>query len=228
MRGFWDDFLFFGSTIFWNTFQPIPYSPCFFFFFWTGPAFLKIEPIGLAIVVGIGIGIVCSGLVSVYERWCVPTNVDDVMHQRKDVEEGDALKNNGSDNGSGGDVQLGEPKKNENSAVVDEEEKEEIPLNNDNNDNHNNDDDDDEDLMTLKATQREGAEKPFVPLLILSALVVAFAHGGNDVGNAVGPLAVIVEAVNQGTVAGTPNIPMWALVIGGKKHGGLDLYILNR
>ena len=106
-------------------------------------------------------------------------------------------------------------------------------------------------LQEQKAKQREGAEKPFVPLLILSALVVAFARkyflffewhcnplfreltyfsfcksplfdnqhatnadGGNDVGNAVGPLAVIVEAINNGNVAGTPEIPLWALIIG--------------
>ena len=35
----------------------------------------------------------------------------------------------------------------------------------------------------------EEAEKTFVPLLILSAVSVAFAHGANDLGNAVGPLA---------------------------------------
>ena len=33
-------------------------------------------------------------------------------------------------------------------------------------------------------------------------------------GNAVGPLAVIVEAIDNGNVAGTPEIPLWALVIG--------------
>ena len=48
----------------------------------------------------------------------------------------------------------------------------------------------------------------------MSALVFAFAHGGNDVGNAVGPLAVIVEAVTESSVTGTPTIPMWALILG--------------
>ena len=37
-----------------------------------------------------------------------------------------------------------------------------------------------------RATAEQAAEQPFVPLLVLSALSVAFAHGGNDVGNAVG------------------------------------------
>ena len=33
-------------------------------------------------------------------------------------------------------------------------------------------------------SKEEAANRPFVPLLVLSALSVAFAHGGNDVGNA--------------------------------------------
>lgn len=39
-----------------------------------------------------------------------------------------------------------------------------------------------------------GAEKTFVNLLILASLTVAFAHGGNDVGNAVGPFASVLMA----------------------------------
>lgn len=58
------------------------------------------------------------------------------------------------------------------------------------------------------------AEKSFVPLLVMSALTVAFAHGGNDVGNAVGPLAALVDVVDSGFVSGTPDIPLWALALG--------------
>ena len=64
------------------------------------------------------------------------------------------------------------------------------------------------------AVKLEGAEKPFVPLLILSALTVAFAHGANDVGNAVGPLAAVFEATLNGSIAGTPQMPIWVLAIG--------------
>ena len=64
------------------------------------------------------------------------------------------------------------------------------------------------------AAKLEVAEKPFVPLLILSALTVAFAHGANDVGNAVGPLAAIMEASLEGRIAATPQIPIWVLAIG--------------
>ena len=58
------------------------------------------------------------------------------------------------------------------------------------------------------------AEVPFIPLLIVSALSVAFAHGGNDVANAVGPLAVIVEVYNGKDVTGTPEIHYWELSLG--------------
>lgn len=58
------------------------------------------------------------------------------------------------------------------------------------------------------------AEKKFAPLLVISALTVAFAHGGNDVANAVGPLAAMLEVYNNGTVTGKPDIPLWALFLG--------------
>jgi phosphate/sulfate permease len=64
-----------------------------------------------------------------------------------------------------------------------------------------------------EAAKLEGAEKPFVPLLILSALTVAFAHGANDVGNAVGPLAAILEAAAS-NIEATPEVPIWVLAIG--------------
>ena len=60
------------------------------------------------------------------------------------------------------------------------------------------------------------AEDTFKPLLVVSALSVAFAHGANDVGNAIGPLAVIYQVYNEGTIPanGVPDIPIWALVMG--------------
>ncbi len=50
--------------------------------------------------------------------------------------------------------------------------------------------------------------------LILSAALLSFAHGANDVANAVGPLAAIVHAEEFGTFAGKVNIPSWVMVIG--------------
>ena len=43
----------------------------------------------------------------------------------------------------------------------------------------------------------DDVQKPFVPLLIAAGLTVAFAHGGNDVGNAVGPLSTIIYIRTQ-------------------------------
>ncbi|NPA75848.1 MAG: inorganic phosphate transporter [Euryarchaeota archaeon] len=58
-------------------------------------------------------------------------------------------------------------------------------------------------------------EKFFMYLQIMTAASVAFAHGANDVANAVGPLVTIVDIYN-GTEIGTHVvIPIWVLVLGG-------------
>jgi inorganic phosphate transporter, PiT family len=59
-------------------------------------------------------------------------------------------------------------------------------------------------------------ESAFIPLQILSAAAVAFAHGSNDVGNAIAPLAAIVYTHHTGTIpAAEFSTPLWVLVIGG-------------
>jgi PiT family inorganic phosphate transporter len=58
-------------------------------------------------------------------------------------------------------------------------------------------------------------EKIFVYLQILTACFVAFAHGSNDVANAIGPLAAGWEAIDSGSVGSQAAIPMWALALGG-------------
>ncbi|SEV95820.1 inorganic phosphate transporter, PiT family [Cognatiyoonia koreensis] len=50
--------------------------------------------------------------------------------------------------------------------------------------------------------------------LVLSAALLSFAHGANDVANAVGPLAAIVHAESFGEFAGKVAIPLWVMVIG--------------
>lgn len=50
--------------------------------------------------------------------------------------------------------------------------------------------------------------------LIVSAALLSFAHGANDVANAVGPLAAIVQASQSGSIAGAVSIPFWVMVIG--------------
>jgi PiT family inorganic phosphate transporter len=52
-----------------------------------------------------------------------------------------------------------------------------------------------------------------LPLIFATALL-SFAHGANDVANAVGPLAAIVSAAQQGEVGGNVALPIWVLAIG--------------
>ena len=51
--------------------------------------------------------------------------------------------------------------------------------------------------------------------LIFSAALLSFAHGANDVANAIGPVAAIVHAVQDGGAAETVGIPLWVMLIGG-------------
>ncbi len=50
--------------------------------------------------------------------------------------------------------------------------------------------------------------------LIFSAAMLSFAHGANDVANAVGPLAAINDAILSGGVASKAAIPLWVMLIG--------------
>ncbi len=58
-------------------------------------------------------------------------------------------------------------------------------------------------------------EKVFGFLQIVTASTVAFAHGANDVANAVGPMSAVISIFNTGTVLQKVPIPMWVLVVGG-------------
>ena len=58
-------------------------------------------------------------------------------------------------------------------------------------------------------------EKMFASLQVLSACYVAFAHGANDVSNAIGPLAAVLDVLKNGTISETSVIPPWLLTMGG-------------
>ncbi len=58
-------------------------------------------------------------------------------------------------------------------------------------------------------------ERIFVYLQIMSACFVAFAHGANDVANAIGPLAAAVDVLKTGVVAMEASVPLWMLGLGG-------------
>jgi len=51
--------------------------------------------------------------------------------------------------------------------------------------------------------------------LIFSAALLSFAHGANDVANAIGPVAAIVHAVQDGGTSDSVGIPLWVMLIGG-------------
>ena len=61
----------------------------------------------------------------------------------------------------------------------------------------------------------KAVERIFAYLQILSACFVAFAHGANDVANAIGPLAAAVEVLRTGVVSLKATVPLWALALGG-------------
>jgi PiT family inorganic phosphate transporter len=50
--------------------------------------------------------------------------------------------------------------------------------------------------------------------LIFSAALLSFAHGANDVANAIGPLAAISDAVATGGISSKASIPFWVMAVG--------------
>ena len=61
----------------------------------------------------------------------------------------------------------------------------------------------------------DGVERVFAVLMVFTACAMAFAHGSNDVANAIGPLAAIVSVVNSGgEIASKSILPPWVLLIG--------------
>ncbi|MEJ2186394.1 MAG: inorganic phosphate transporter [Gemmatimonadota bacterium] len=60
-------------------------------------------------------------------------------------------------------------------------------------------------------------ERVFGRLQIITALYVAFAHGANDVANAIGPLAAVANLAREGfaQVATRAPVPFWVLALGG-------------
>jgi inorganic phosphate transporter, PiT family len=61
--------------------------------------------------------------------------------------------------------------------------------------------------------------------LIFAAALLSFAHGANDVANAIGPLAAVVDTVLNSSVSDTAGIPIWVMLIGSLGIAiGLALY----
>lgn len=61
---------------------------------------------------------------------------------------------------------------------------------------------------------KSSVNRLFIVPLICAAALLSFAHGANDVANAIGPLAAINEAILHGTVATKASIPLWVMMVG--------------
>ena len=72
---------------------------------------------------------------------------------------------------------------------------------------------------------RLGINSLFTMPLIFAAALLSFAHGANDVANAIGPLAAISDAVMGGGVGAKVEIPFWVMAVGALGISvGLALY----
>jgi inorganic phosphate transporter, PiT family len=65
------------------------------------------------------------------------------------------------------------------------------------------------------ATGKSRVNVMFTTPLIFAAALLSFAHGANDVANAIGPLAAIADVLDgSGRVAASAAIPLWVMVVG--------------
>jgi len=58
-------------------------------------------------------------------------------------------------------------------------------------------------------------ERVFAVLMVITACSMAFAHGSNDVANAIGPLAAVISVAQSGIVGAKAALPVWVLLLGG-------------
>jgi PiT family inorganic phosphate transporter len=61
---------------------------------------------------------------------------------------------------------------------------------------------------------RDSINLLFTVPLIFAAALLSFAHGANDVANAIGPLAAINDAVVTGGISAKAGIPLWVMAVG--------------
>jgi len=79
-------------------------------------------------------------------------------------------------------------------------------------------------LPTMK-NDRHSVNAQFTIPLIFAAALLSFAHGANDVANAIGPLAAIYEAIMLGGINTEAGIPLWIMAVGALGIAiGLALY----
>ena len=72
---------------------------------------------------------------------------------------------------------------------------------------------------------KRAINKMFTIPLIFAAALLSFAHGANDVANAIGPLAAINDAIAHHEIATKAAIPLWVMMVGALGISiGLALY----
>ncbi|MCL5974839.1 MAG: inorganic phosphate transporter [Gammaproteobacteria bacterium] len=72
---------------------------------------------------------------------------------------------------------------------------------------------------------RQSVNAQFTIPLIFAAALLSFAHGANDVANAIGPLAAINDAIMTGGITSQAGIPIWVMAVGALGIAiGLGLY----
>ncbi|MBE8162907.1 MAG: inorganic phosphate transporter [Bdellovibrionaceae bacterium] len=80
-------------------------------------------------------------------------------------------------------------------------------------------------LNLSHAEEEKQMEKIFASLMLITACAMAFAHGSNDVANAIGPLAAIYSVINNLQITGNQSgLSSWILLIGG---GGIVLGLVT-
>ena len=78
---------------------------------------------------------------------------------------------------------------------------------------------------TTLENNKDSVNTLFTIPLIFAAALLSFAHGANDVANAIGPLAAINDAIVNGGISSKANIPLWVMSVGALGIAlGLALY----
>jgi len=72
-----------------------------------------------------------------------------------------------------------------------------------------------QDKTADKNNRFSSVERVFGVLMIFTACAMAFAHGSNDVANAVGPMAAVLSVIKSGAVEAKATVEPWILLLGG-------------
>ncbi|MDG2093087.1 MAG: inorganic phosphate transporter [SAR86 cluster bacterium] len=69
--------------------------------------------------------------------------------------------------------------------------------------------------FNAKKIKEYGVESAFAILMVVTASAMAFAHGSNDVANAIGPVSAIISVASEGAIGSKAAVNSWVLLLGG-------------